>query len=150
MIEDFLRNMGIDFEVDHHELAYTAQEEAAAEHVSGYQFAKTVIVTDGGECHLIVIPAPYRVDLDKASSVIGREVRLARESEVRPLITDCDLGAEPPFGSIFQMNTYADFSLQEQEEITFRAGSHEKAIRMNLRDYLDLEDPIIADLRAGT
>jgi hypothetical protein len=47
MIEDYLRNKGVEFEVIRHELAYTAQETAATEYVSGHMFAKTVIVIDG-------------------------------------------------------------------------------------------------------
>lgn len=150
MIEEYLKNRGVGYEVDQHELAYTAQEEAAAEHVSGYEFAKTVIVTDGEEFFMLVLPAPYQADMEKAGALIGREVRLAEEEEIRPLFTDCDLGAEPPFGSVFNLETYADESLGEQDEIVFRAGSHEKVIKIDYEDWEELENPSVGEIRAGT
>ena len=150
MIEEYLKNRGVGYEVDQHELAYTAQEEAAAEHVSGYEFAKTVIVTDGEEFYMLVLPATFQADLEKASELIGKQVRLAEEEETRPLFTDCELGAEPPFGSVFNLETYVDDSLGEQDEIVFRAGSHEKVIKMDYEDYEEVENPTVAQLRAGT
>ena len=149
MIEDYLRNNSVEFEVDHHEAVYTAQEAAAAEDVTGYEFAKTVIVTDGQTYYMLVLPAPYQVDLDKASELIGTEVRLAEEEETKALFSDCDLGAEPPFGSLFNMDTCVDESLGKEEEIAFRGGSHEKTIRMSYADYIDLEEPRLGDFKGG-
>jgi Ala-tRNA(Pro) deacylase len=150
MIEEYLRNRGVGFEVDQHELAYTAQEEAAAEDVTGYEFAKTVMVTDGEEFYMLVLPAPYQADLEKASELIGAEVRLADEDETKPLFSDCELGAEPPFGSIFNVETYVDETMGREGEIVFRAGSHEKVIKMNYEDYIELENPTVGTIRAGT
>lgn len=150
MIEEYLRNRGVGFEVDQHELAYTAQEEAAAEDVTGYEFAKTVMVTDGEEFYMLVLPAPYQADLEKASELIGAEVRLADEDETKSLFSDCELGAEPPFGSIFNVETYVDETMGREGEIVFRAGSHEKVIKMNYEDYIELENPTVGTIRAGT
>ncbi|MFW6457500.1 MAG: aminoacyl-tRNA deacylase [Planctomycetota bacterium] len=149
MIEEYLRNRNVDFEVDQHELAYTAQEEAAAEDVTGYEFAKTVIVTDGENCYMLVLPAPYRVDLDKVSEVIGCEVHLADEDEIEKLFSDCEVGAEPPFGSIFHIDTYMDESMRDRDEIVFRADTHEKVVKMAVQDYESLENPTVADIRVG-
>ena len=40
-VQKFLKGNGVAFESIKHEEAYTAQEVAAAEHVSGHKFAKT-------------------------------------------------------------------------------------------------------------
>jgi Ala-tRNA(Pro) deacylase len=150
MIEEYLRNRDVGFEVDQHELAYTAQEEAAAEDVTGYEFAKTVIVTDGEDCYMLVLPAPYQVDLEKTSSLIGEDVRLADEDESQALFSDCEVGAEPPFGSIFNVETYMDESMRDRDEIVFRGESHEKAIKVAMEDYERLENPTVGVIRAGT
>ena len=145
MIEDFLRNKGVGFEVIRHDRAYTAQETAAADHVSGYVFAKTVVVTDGENYYLLVLPATYRVDLKKASDLVGAKVGLASEQETEPLFTGCETGAEPPFGSIYNMRTFVDSSLEEQETIVFRAETHEKTLKMSYQDYADLEKPVVGE-----
>lgn len=43
-LEQFLRENGVAYELIGHREAYTAQEIAAEEHVSGYDFAKVVIL----------------------------------------------------------------------------------------------------------
>ena len=141
MIEEFLTNKGVEYEVIRHELAYTAQEAAAADHVSGYLFAKTVIVTDGERYFMLVLPAPHDVDMEKAGRMIGSDLRLATEREMGPLFPGCEVGAEPPFGSAFNMPTYVDAALTTHDNIVFRAGTHEKTIKMNCEDYLAVEEP---------
>jgi len=141
MIEDYLRENGVEFEEIPHQRAYTAQGTAAVEHVTGYSFAKTVVVTDGEEYYLLVLPAPYRADLEKAGELIGAEVELASEEEIGDVFTGCEVGAEPPFGSLYHVKTYVDETLGEQREIVFRAGSHDATIKMNYEDYIDLEEP---------
>lgn len=149
MIEDFLRDKGVVFQVIPHDVAYTAQETAAADHVSGYKFAKTVIVTDGEKHYMLVLPAPYEVDKEQAGELIGSKVRLVSEDEMTRLFPDCELGAEPPFGSMFQMPTYVDEAQEAQKEIVFRAGSHEKTIKMAYADYVKLEKPVVGSFAVG-
>ena len=149
MIEEFLRNKGVGFEVIRHEVAYTAQETAASEHVSGHMFAKTVIVTDGKAFYMLVLPAAYQVDMKRARRVVGAKINLASEEEMRPLFPECEVGAEPPFGSVYKMKTFVDPSLQEQENIVFRAGSHERTVRMRYEDYARVEAPTVAPFAAA-
>jgi len=143
MIEEFLRNKGAKFKEHHHEVAYTAQETAAAEHVTGYMFAKTVIVTDGDNFYMLVLAAPHKVDMKQAKKLIGKKVKLAKEEQTEGLFSECDVGAEPPFGSAYHMPTYVDAALAEQEHIVFRAGSHEKTLKMSYEEYVKAEQPII-------
>lgn len=145
MIENFLQNRDVDYEVIRHELAYTAQETAAADDVSGYEFAKTVIVTDGQEHYMLVLPAPFDVDMEGASDLIGQEVRLASEEETEPLFPECEVGAEPPFGSAFHMLTFMDESMEGEDHIVFRGGNHEKTIKMSTADYIQVEEPTVGE-----
>jgi len=149
MIEEYLKNKGAKFEVVRHELAYTAQETAATEHVTGYEFAKTVIVTDGDSYYMLVLPAPYHVDMKKAKKLIGKKVKLASEKKTGPLFSECEVGAEPPFGSVFDIPTYVDETLCGQGQIVFRAGTHEKTIKMSCDDYCELEQPTVGSFAAG-
>ena len=60
-LERLLEESGAEFEVIDHPLAFTAQEEAAASHVPGRHWAKTVAVLVEGEPALAVVPATRRV-----------------------------------------------------------------------------------------
>ena len=47
-LEEYLRENGVPFEVQHHPRAITAQEVAATEHVPGRMLAKVVMVVVDG------------------------------------------------------------------------------------------------------
>jgi Ala-tRNA(Pro) deacylase len=86
------------------------------------------------------------VDLDRFRDVCGaRAVRLANEAEIRPLYSDCEVGAMPPFGPLYEQPVVVDKSLTADPEILFNAGSHREAIRMRYRDFEELVKPTVAD-----
>ncbi|GAG50153.1 unnamed protein product [marine sediment metagenome] len=141
---DYLSENGVDFSVMHHEESYTAQEEAAAQHISGHIFAKTVVVRAGEEHVLLVLPASCRVDLDRLAEVLGAKARLVSEEEMADLFPGCDVGAEPPFGSQYGLRTLVDEHLAEQERIAIRACSHTEVVVLSYADYARLESPEVA------
>ncbi len=144
-VESYLKEKGVQFEVIPHEQAFTAQEVAAAEHVTGHKFAKTVIAKAGGDAYMLVLPASHHVDFQKASDLVGEELEMAREEEMKEIFPDCEIGAEPPFGSEYGLPTYVDESLSTRDEVVFRAGTHQRTIKMKYADYAELEDPAIGD-----
>ncbi len=143
----YLSEEGINYIADEHPPAYTAQEVAAHEHVSGDMMAKPVIVHDGGQYVICVLPASYRLNLGKVSKALEAiELRLASEEEMGEIFDDCEIGAEPPFGNLYRMDTFVDQHLAEDEEIVFQAGSHSRSVRMRYSDYQTLARPQVADL----
>jgi Ala-tRNA(Pro) deacylase len=144
-IVDLLDSQQIPYEVMAHERAYTAQGVAASLHVRGRDFAKPVIVkTAGGQLVMAVIPGPRRVDLHAMERLLGTRVELAREEEFAGLFPGCELGAEPPFGNLYNLPVYADESLGKDPEIVFNAGTHLEAIRMKYLDFEKVARPIVA------
>jgi Ala-tRNA(Pro) deacylase len=144
---EYLTEEGVNYIADEHPPAYTAQEVAAGEHVSGDIMAKSVIVHDGGQYVMCVLPASYRLNLGKVSKELESiELRLASEEEMGEIFDDCELGAEPPFGHLYRMDTVVDRHLAEDDEIVFQAGTHSRSVRMRYADYQTLERPKVADL----
>ena len=70
---------------------------------------------------------------------------LASEDEIRDLFPDSDEGAEPPFGNLYGLRTIMDSGLEDDDHIVFQAGTHDKAIRLSMPDYLALVQPEIVD-----
>jgi Ala-tRNA(Pro) deacylase len=127
-----------------HSLAYTAQGVAALAHVSGKRLAKTVIVKIDGILAMAVIPASCHVDPDRLRTLTGAQnVEIATELEFKDAFPDCETGAMPPFGNLYDMAVYADASLAENEEITFSAGTHRELVRMHWDDMLRLVNPTV-------
>jgi Ala-tRNA(Pro) deacylase len=143
-LRKFLDLNHVKYLVISHSLAYTAQGVAALAHVSGKKLAKTVIVKIDGILAMAVIPASFHVDLERIRKVTGAQtVEVATEVEFKDAFPDCETGAMPPFGLLYDMPVYADKSLAENEEITFSAGTHRELVRMNWDDLLRLVNPTV-------
>lgn len=144
---DLLASEGVSFEVLRHRSDVRAQETAADTHTPGREFAKTVVLDVGRHGHAFsVVPASFRLDLEKVRDGIGtRDVHLATEDEMSALCPECEVGAEPPFGVLFDVPVYVD-GLLDEDTITFNAGSHEEAIRMRYEDFVRLVHPVVMDL----
>ena len=145
-LEAYLRESKVPFQVQHHAVAYTAQEVAAAEHIPGRMLAKVVMVLGDGKLAMLVLPAPARVDLEKVATVLGgKEARLAHEEEFADRFPGCEVGAMPPFGNLYDLPVYADKSLAEDETIVFEAGTHTDTMSMKYADYERLAKPRAAE-----
>jgi len=145
-LERYLREEGVSFETMIHSVAYTAQEVAAAQHTPGRQLAKVVLADADGQLVMLVLPASYRVDFPKLKSALkAKKVRLAMEEEFAGTFTDCEVGAMPPFGNLYEVPVYADGSLSNVREIVFKVGSHTTSMKMRFSDYERLVEPGIAD-----
>ena len=146
-LRKFLDSHHIKYLVISHSLAYTAQGVAALAHVSGKELAKTVIVKIDGILAMAVVPASFHVDMDRLKMLTGAQaVELATEAEFKDAFPDCETGAMPPFGNLYDMSVYADMKLTENEEITFTAGTHRELVRMHWDDMLRLVNPTISEL----
>jgi Ala-tRNA(Pro) deacylase len=146
-LREFLDSHNVKYLVMSHSLAYTAQGVAALAHVSGKKLAKTVILKIDGILAMAVIPASDHVDLDRIKKLTGAQVvELATEREFQHAFPDCETGAMPPFGNLYDMAVYADASLRRDQEITFSAGSHRELVRMKWDDMVRLVDPTLDKL----
>lgn len=127
-----------------HSPAYTARETAASTFVPRREFAKTIIVDVDGEKIMAVLSASRHVDLEALRKLAdGKEARLATEDEFEELFPDCEVGAMPPFGSLYDTRVFVDQMVTEVDDLCFNAGSHEQIMRMDCRDYLNLERPVV-------
>lgn len=145
-LEGYLRQNAVPFEVQHHPKAVPAQEVAATEHIPGKMFAKVVMVLADGEMVMLALPAPYEVDLQKVGAVLEVEgVRLAEEEEFEDAFPDCEVGAMPPFGNLYDLPVYVEEALAEDETIVFRAGTHTDTMSIKYADFERLVGPTVAE-----
>lgn len=127
-----------------HSKAHTSQEIAASSFVSGYEFAKTIMIMVDNKLTMCVLPATNRISFEQIKVVINaKEVRMATAAEFIKFFPNCELGAMPPFGNLWNMDTYIDASLSEHREISFNAGNLHEVIKMRYRDYDILVKPMV-------
>jgi Ala-tRNA(Pro) deacylase len=143
-LKNFLDENNIKYTCITHSKAYTAQEIASKSHIPGKEIAKTVVLKVDGKYVLAVLPATKMVSFKDFKNFIGaKDVRLATEQEFMDLFPDCEVGAMPPFGNLYDMPTYVSSELKEDEEIAFNACNHMDLIKMKYPDWENLVKPIV-------
>ena len=145
-LKEFLDNNKIKYTAIKHSPAYTAQEIAARSHISGQDMAKTVIVKINGKMAMTVLPASYKIDFEALMNVTGSaNVDLASEEEFKYMFPDCEIGAMPPFGNLYDLDVYVTKTLAEDEEISFNAGTHSELVHMKYKDFERLVKPKVLE-----
>ena len=143
-LREFLDSHHIKYITIDHSPAYTAREVASSALVPRREFAKAVMVIIDGRMVMAVLPASRHVDLKLLARTAGADnAVLATEDEFRNRFPDCEVGAMPPFGNLYDLPVYVDDMLREDDDIVFNAGSHVQVVRMAYADYEDLVKPVI-------
>ena len=141
-LRDYLDKTGVAYTHHPHPTAYTAQQIAEFTHVPGEQFVKSVLLKGDGGLVMAVLSSNYKANLEALRQEIGSgALRLATEDEFRDIFPTCKVGAMPPFGNLFDLETYCEASLEKNQQIEFNAGTHEETIRMEFDDFKRLVNP---------
>jgi len=146
-LKSFLDSNHVKYTTITHSPEYTAQEIAASAHIPGKDLAKTVIVKVDGEFAMAVLPASMHVSLSRLRTAAGAgAAEIASEEEFEKLFPDCELGAMPPFGNLYDMPVFAATELAEDDEIAFNAGSHSELVQLAFSDFDKLVHPKVVAL----
>lgn len=136
MLKDYLDQNRIKYVTIKHSLGYTSQEIAASAHIKGKEMAKTVLVKIDGKMAMCVLPAANKIDFDLLKNALGEpNIRLANEVEFKDRFPECEVGAMPPFGNLYNMEVYVEEILSKDTEIAFNACSHTELIQMSYKDF---------------
>ncbi|PWD98065.1 aminoacyl-tRNA deacylase [Marinilabilia rubra] len=146
-LEEYLNKEQVNYRRIIHSRAYTAQKTAAYAHISGKEIAKTVMVKINGRLCMAVIPASASLDTNALKKATGaKDVRLANELEFKNQFTDCEVGAMPPFGNLYNMDVFVAKELTKDPFIAFNACNHSELIQLSFKDYKRLVKPIVLDI----
>jgi Ala-tRNA(Pro) deacylase len=146
-VTEFLEREGVPYEVVEHERTQTAAAEARAAGVPAADVAKTIVLRDEEGLRLAVIPASERLDMRKLKRALGSSgPRLVTEREMAEEFDDFEIGAVPPFGSMFDALELVDKRLLEHDRILCSGGDHEHAVLVDPRDVVRAGRARVADL----
>jgi len=143
-VQQFLDQHYVCYETVPHLTDFTAMETSEHTHTPGRAFAKAVVIRTDRQQLMLVLPADHLVAFEEVSRALNTEcARLVKERALKKIFSDCDRGAIPPFGNLYQLEVFISPDLLNNQRITFNAGSHQMAIRMSMRDYQQLVSPLI-------
>ncbi|MEW7972294.1 MAG: YbaK/EbsC family protein [Candidatus Thiodiazotropha endolucinida] len=137
-VRSYLEGQDIPYELIAHKHTQSSMESAGAAHVESDHLAKAVIVKEGDEYMMVVVPCDYHVHLGKLHRLLDREVGLATENELIQLFPDCERGAIPPLGTAYKLITLVDRTLLDQPEVYFESGDHEHLIKVSGEQFAHL------------
>jgi Ala-tRNA(Pro) deacylase len=143
----FLAQEHVTHEILAHRTEFTAQRVAESAHIPGAHLAKVLLLREhGGALLMLVVPAPCRVDLTALETAgAGQKFSLASEDEIQRCFPDCEVGAMPPFGGLYDLPVYVDACFPRGEEFVFQAGNHHEVVRMRYADYERLVQPVVGE-----
>lgn len=142
-LESHLGHNHIAYSLILHARAHSAQVAASIMHIPGKEVAKTVAVCAGDRVLLAVLPASYHINFEKLSAITGEKVQLMEEQKCREMFPDCEGGAIPPFGELYDVPVYMDQALADDPDIVFGAGTLSESLRIGNVDFIHLVKPKI-------
>jgi Ala-tRNA(Pro) deacylase len=147
-VTKWLDEYGIEYDLVEHPQAFTALEEVQAAEGAPEQAAKSVLLRDGDEYRLALIPALRRLDLNRAGRLLGAttRLRLATETEMAEDFPSLEVGAIPPLGPLLSAPEVLDSRLLEQDRILCSAGDHRHLLALDPNDLVRAVDPVIGDI----
>lgn len=149
-LESHLSHNHIVYSLILHARARSAQVAASIMHVPGSQVAKAVALCAGEQVLLAVLPASHHINFEKLSAVVGKKVQLMEEEKCRELFPDCEDGAIPPFGELYDVPVYMDQALADDPESVFGGGTLSESLRIGNLDFIRLVKPRICSFADRT
>lgn len=135
-LETLLKDSKVPYKVIPHTAAYTAQQTAEMVHISGREIIKPVFIKADGRLIMLLEPANLKINLEMLAKLLKvKEVELANESDFKDKFPDSEVGAMPPFGELYGLETYMDEALSKDENIVFNGGTHTELVAMKFKDF---------------
>jgi Ala-tRNA(Pro) deacylase len=87
---------------------------------------------------MVVIPGDAWVNLPAIRKELDREMVLAEEKDAAGYFPDCDLGAIPPLGPAYGMETLMDKALISLAYVYLESGDHRSLIKIDGGAFTEL------------
>lgn len=139
-LQIYLKEQNVKYKLISHPHTGSSMETAEVAHVPGDALAKAVLVKSNDKFIVVVIPSDSYVDLETVKKLLVSDVEMATEAELSEQFPDCEVGAIPPLGYLYGIDTMWDptTSLGTQDRIYFEAGDHKHLVRVSGEQFHEL------------
>ena len=93
------------------------------------------------EYYLTILPGDKMIDLDALTNYLNVKKAIFAPLDTARELTQCEIGAIPPFTFNENLHLLVDSQLKENKEVVFNAGLLTKSIFMNFDDYVRIVNP---------
>ncbi len=142
---NLFKEKGIDYTLYEHAPVYTSEEASRVRNVELKTGVKAMLVRDKSKesIHYLLadVAADRRLDFPKLELLAKvKHFRFATREEVFAR-TRCEPGSVHPLGRLFDLPTFLDNSVFENEFVNFNIGMLTKSVKIRSRDLLKVMEP---------
>ena len=137
-VENFLGRHHLSYEKVSHAPTDSSLDSARSAHIPPARVAKGVLLNADGKYVLAVTRADCHLNLGELSRQLQAHVGLATREDLERVFDDCVLGAVPPLGPAYGIESIWDDELVNEPDLYFELGDHAHLVHMSTRDFLAL------------
>ncbi len=126
------------YDVLAHEVTDTIEAAAASLGLAADTVARAVVLRDEDYICMAVLPLNYLIDFADLKALTQRNLQPVANQFVGDMFADCDEGVIPPFGGVYNIETFYDVSLLSKSVVLLEAGSHQNMIRLTRDEFRKL------------
>jgi len=142
-LKNHLNSHQVKYEIILHKKVFTALDVAATLKARLEEIAKSLVVKADNNYYLLILSSNKNVNLVKLKKVlkagkvvIPKEAELIKVYKIKP-------GNLTGFGSLHKLPVVVDKSFQKVKQAIFSGGSLVESVKMAIKDYIKIEEPII-------
>lgn len=137
-VERYLKTSGAEYQMVTHPPSETTEATAQAAHVPPDHIAKGILLRDESGPVLAVVPGDQWLRVHAVQELLNRPVELASEAELAAVFPDCRVGAVPPLGPAYGIQTVVDLQLFDLAHVYMEAGDHQHLIALTADQFAQL------------
>ncbi|MFH0791684.1 MAG: YbaK/EbsC family protein [bacterium] len=146
---------GSKYKLINHRTVYTAYDKATTLKVKPDMIVKTLAVKADKEIYIVAIPGNRNLDIirlkkelnvlrKKNKEKIFQKIDFLKEGIIKQSFKEIKVGAIPPFGSLWKLNTVIDKPLLRQKKLLISAGNYEESLEISPTELKKIVPDIIA------
>lgn len=149
-VKAYLKKAKVGFEEIGHKTVFTAYDVAQTLKRNLKEIGKTLLVKTDKAYVLVVVPASHRLDLAKLKKALKvKKVEMVPEKVMAKMLK-VKAGALTAFGKLHKLPLIVDRSLLKTKEVILQAGSFTDSVRMKAKDFVEMEEALLAGIVEAT
>lgn len=137
-VEEFLSCHAISYDILSHVPTQSLGQAASRLNISPYEFARAVVLQNDESICMAVLPLNYILDFSALHEITKHKLKPVSVQTLGRIFPDCELGAIPPLGMAYGLETVVDNSLYNADHVIFEAGRHSSLVRIDHEGFLKL------------
>jgi tRNA-dependent cyclodipeptide synthase len=125
-----------------HSPAYSEDDIVANNYILGELIDGVLIRQNNKDLAMVVVPATRKISLDSLKQTLDDStVNFVGKKEIKKLYPECEIGAFPPLGNIYDIPVFFTKEIMSRKEVTFYLGTRSHRIRLKTDDFAKTIQP---------